>query len=81
VVDVCNKLPEEVVSCNSVTCFKVKLDQLFKDDISPLAFFPFCYCVQYTVAITLNTVVFGTPYFQKIAAFVQKGCEPLKHIL
>ena len=25
-------LPAEVVSCNDVTCFKVKVDQIFKND-------------------------------------------------
>ena len=30
-VDVWNRLPNDVVSCNTVTCFKVKLDQLFKE--------------------------------------------------
>jgi len=34
VVDVWNKLPEEVVSCNSVNCFRVKLDQIFKEEIA-----------------------------------------------
>jgi len=32
VVDVWNHLSAEEVSCNAVTCFKVKVDQIFKND-------------------------------------------------
>ena len=31
VVDVWNRLPLDVVSCNTVACFKVNLDRLFKE--------------------------------------------------